>query len=291
MNKPRHTAYALSFSGLMCRLIPEHSVTGVMMRISLLLVVMISGIATPPAISAQEPLSDRERQKVVDDVSAPWSDWETITISGKLKMAGLPLSPSVKIYMERDSLLRISLRAPLMGEVGRAEIYGDTLLVVNKMKKTFVKEPLDSVMRRYPVAVADVQSLLLGRVVIPGAGTLSAESASLVELFPEDDGQFSLIPGEEMTLAEFNYGYLINTDMLPAVLLVIPTENPDSSVSLTYEYTPGGYDIFASYQSPSKIYSGTLMLDSPQEGGSPIEPIRLSGKYSRLNFGQFMKSF
>lgn len=260
-------------------------------RILAVLAVMALGVSLPEGMGAQEPLPVKERKAVVEEITAPWNDWQTLSISGKLKMAGLPLSPSVKIYMEKDSILRISLRAPLMGEVGRAEIEGDTLTVVNKMKKTYVKEPLDSVMERYPVTIGDVQSLLLGRVVIPGRGTLAPEQAEMVELFAEEGGQYSLIPSEEMELSEFNYGYLIDSDKQPAVLMVIPAEKPEINVNVTYDYAPDGYEVFVSYQSPEKIYSGTLLLNNPTEGGSPIEPLKINGKYTRLNFEQFVKSF
>lgn len=263
----------------------------ILFRILALICVLALHFAAAPETEAQEPLSQKERQEVVKSMTEPWGDWQSLSISGKLKMAGLPLSPSVKIFMEKDSVVRISLRAPLMGEVGRAEFCGDTLLVVNKMKKTYMKEPLDSVMSRYPVTLGDVQSLLLGRVVIPGGGTLNPEGADMVELFAEADGEYSLIPGEMMELEDFNYGYLIDAEMLPAVLMVIPAEKPEVSVNVTYDYSPNGYEIFVSYQSPEKIYSGTLELDYPTEGGSPMEPIRITNKYTQLNFEQFMKSF
>lgn len=257
--------------------------------LAILAVMALGGFAL--VAKAQEPLSKKERKEVVEAITEPWNDWQTLTISGKLKMAGLPLSPSMKIYMEKDSVVRISLRAPLMGEVGRAEIDGDTLLVVNKMKKTYVKEPLDSVMSRYPVALSDVQSLLLGRVVIPGGGTLTEEAAEMVELFPEADGEYSLLPSEEMELEDFSYGYLIDAEMQPAALIVMPAANPEVNVNVTYDYEANGYDIFVSYQSPKKIYSGTLQLDYPSEGGSPIEPIKLNNKYTQLDFEKFLKSF
>ena len=260
-------------------------------RILAVLAVMALGAFASASAGAQEPLKKKERKELVKAITEPWNDWETLTISGKLKMAGLPLSPSVKIYMEKDSVVRISLRAPLMGEVGRAEIEGDTLTVVNKMKKTYVREPLDSVMERYPVTLSDVQSLLIGRVVIPGGGTLTSGQAEMVELFAEDDGQYSLIPSEKMELTEFNYGYLIDSEMQPSVLMVIPAEKPETSVNVTYDYDDNGYDMIVSYLSPEKNYSGTLRLDYPSEGGSPIEPIRIDKKYTRLDFGKFMKAF
>ncbi len=251
----------------------------------------VAGLVSVQTVTAQEPLPQKEKEAVVDSIALPWEDCETLTISGKFKMAGLPLSPTVKIYMERDSVVSISLRAPLMGEVGRAEIDSDSILVVNKMKKTFVKEPLDSLLSKYPVSIGDVQSVLLGRVVLPGYGTLMPDDADKVELYPEDYGEYSLIPAEEYELDLFNYGYLIDHDFMPTVLLVIPTEKPEVMVNVSYEYDEKGYDIIVSYQSPEKIYSGTLQLDNPVDGGNPIEPIKLNNKYRQMKFGEFIKSF
>ncbi len=255
------------------------------------LLVCTFALMAPQAASAQDPLSRKERNKVVEAIVEPWDEWETMTISGKLKMAGLPLSPSVKIYMEKDSLLRISLRAPLMGEVGRAEIDSDSILVVNKMKKTYVKESLADAMSRYPLTLGDVQSVLLGRVALPGAGELTNDIREMVELFPEEGRQYSLVPAEAIELEEFNYGYLIDDSMRAAVLLVMPTQHPDTNVSVTYEYFDKGYDINVSYQSPTKIYGGSLQLDYPTEGGTEIDPIKINSKYTKLSFEQFVKSF
>lgn len=249
------------------------------------------GLVSQGYLAAQNPLSAKESKEVVDAITEPWNDWETLTISGKLKMPGLPLNPSVKIFMDKDSLIRISLRAPLMGEVGRAEIEGDSILVVNKMKKTYVKEPISTFMSRYPVTLGDLQSLLLGRIVIPGGGTLTSELEQVIELYPEADEEYSLIPCADFELEEFSYGYLINADLQPYVLLVIPADKPEINVNVTYEYYDKGYNIVASYVSPDKIYGGTLELDYPTEGGSPIEPIKLNNKFVKLTPEQFMKSF
>lgn len=275
---------------LILRLEARHKLLSYISRLTILLLCAWVFFG-PQIVSAQDPISSKERKKVVESITEPWEDWETMTISGKLKMAGLPLSPSVKIYMEKDSLLRISLRAPLMGEVGRAEIDSDSILVVNKMKKTYVKESLAAVMLRYPLTLGDVQSVLLGRVVLPGAGELTTETRDMVELFPEEGRQYSLVPAEAIELEEFNYGYLIDDTLRATVLLVMPSEHPEINVSVTYEYFDKGYDMSVSYQSPNKIYGGTLQLDYPTEGGAAIDPIKLNNKYNRVNFEQFIKSF
>lgn len=254
--------------------------------LTMLFAVLFTGYAY-----SQKPVDASMKGELVDSISSLYEDWSTVSISGKLKMEGLPVSPSVKIYMERDSSVLISLRAPFMGEVGRAEIYCDTLLVVNKMKKTFVKEPLSQVFAHYPGTLSDVQNILLARPVIAGLGLLTPEIKENVEIYQEADGQFSLLPVGDVALEEFNYGYLIDGMARPAALLVLPLSKPGTMVSLTYGYYNKGYDLSVIYQSPEKSKGGTLELDLPDWNGSPVQPIKLNEKYTRLSFPDFMKSF
>lgn len=243
------------------------------------------------SVYSREPVDNSKRGEVVDSISSSYVDWNTVSISGKLRMEGLPVSPSVKIYMERDSSVLISLRAPFMGEVGRAEIYSDTLLVVNKMKKTFVKEPLSDVLSHYPGTLSDVQNILLARPVIAGLGLLTPGIVENVQIYPESDGQYSLLPVADVALEEFNYGYLIDGMARPSALLVLPLAKPGIMVRLTYEYRSKGYDLSVVYQSPDKNKGGTLELDYPDWDGSPMQPIKLNDRYTQLNFPDFMKSF
>ena len=66
-------------------------------------------------------LDEKAERKAAAKITAYYDDWKTVTLSGKLHIDGLPISPSAKIYMERGKKLVISLRAPLLGEVGTLE--------------------------------------------------------------------------------------------------------------------------------------------------------------------------
>lgn len=240
---------------------------------------------------APAPLSFEEKKVVVDSIISHWNDWQRVSLSGKLKMRGLPLTPSVKIFMERDSSIMISLRAPFMGEVGRAEIVGDTLTIVNKMKKTYVRESLDSVLSHYPVALSSVQDMLLGRVIIPGFGVLSEGSEAVVEIFPEEESRFTLIPSEAYEIDGFNYGYLIDGMALPEVLMVVPAAKPEINVSMTYSFYDSGYDFTLTYQKDDKAISGTLQLSNPDWDGQSMDPIRIDDRYRKMDLSDFIKSF
>ncbi len=56
------------------------------------------------------------------------------------------------------------------------------MLVVNKLAKTYAREPVQRLLEFYPYFIGDVQSLLLGRIIILGAGELDLHNASMVKI-------------------------------------------------------------------------------------------------------------
>ena len=89
------------------------------------------------ALTMAVPACAQNFNAVINDIIDSYMPWQSAEFSGKLKTDKLPVSPNVKIYMVRDSLLQISVRAPLLGEVGRLNLTHDEVLVVNKMKKIY----------------------------------------------------------------------------------------------------------------------------------------------------------
>lgn len=237
------------------------------------------------------PVSREVKQLALDSISAPYNNWETATISGKFKMGGLPLSPSVRIYMKRDSSIFISLRAPLVGEVGRAEIADGRMLLVNKMNKTYVDESISKALAYYPGGVSDLQNLLLGRIIIPGFGLLSPDMAGSVDIYSEKDGTLTLIPQQDAMIPGFNYGYTINRNWLTEVLMVLPLNKPDVAVTLNYTHFNKGYDLEFVYQSEKRNYRATLELDPPKWEGQGFDRIKINSSYTQLSLDKFYKSF
>lgn len=240
--------------------------------------------------SAQElsPLEKKERKKVVEAVSGQYEKWETVELSGKLKMDILPLSPTVKIFMQRDSVIRLSLRAPFLGEVGRAEICNDSVLVVNKMKKTYVKESLRSVLAAYPGTISDIQDILLGRIVIPGCGLLSNKSWKDVDVF-EEEGGFSLYPSDQNRIEGVDYGYLIDSAFRTKALAILPKENVIAGVA--YEFPEEGEVLTFTYQTDKRNITADLQIDREQWGAKGFDPIKINSRYRKLSFRDFLKSF
>lgn len=256
--------------------------------VAILAMIIISGALT---VKAQQPVTSDIKREIVDSIISPWQPWTRVVINGKLKMAGLPMKPSVKIFMERDSSVFISVRAPFVGEVGRAEITDSTLLVVNKMKKVYVEEPIKSALSAYPGGLSDIQELILGRISLPGLGTLSHDIEESVDIYNEADGTISLVVDEEASIPGFNYGYVIDKEFWPIALLVLPESNPDVSVTLIYDYFEDGYDFSLFYKSDKRNFEATLELDEPEWEGNSFERISLNKKFRRVELQEFMKSF
>lgn len=244
----------------------------------------------------EEPVSiDTESVEMEDTTGVvlqvpEYQDWSEVSISGKLKMKGLPLSPTLKIFMQKDSSVSISVRAPFFGEVGRLEINPEEFLVINKMKKTYSHESLSDFLRYFPGTIRDVQELILGRIVLPGFGALSGENAELVDVIDYGDGLY-LVPDETIELEGADYGYMIDEQFMPLLLLIIPKERDDLSITLTYDFEKNGYSFSFAYNYDNRNLNATLELDNPRWGGEPMSPVKIDGKYTQLPLLDFMKSF
>lgn len=260
---------------------------GRLLRITLLL---ISAVAASEA-SAQTMLLPPVKTDTLAAITRDWTEWESASMSGKLRMEGLPVTPSVKIWMVRDSLIRISLRAPFVGEVGRAEVADSMLLVVNKMNHSYVEEPLDKALAYYPGGIADLQELLLGRIVIPGAGLLSPEIADAVEIYAEEDGSATIVAAEDWKIPGFNYGYSVGADGWPAALMVLPESLPQVAVTLLFSFFENGHDITVNYQNGEKTIQATLELSEPEWDGKGFDALKNVEKYQKLPLSDFFKQF
>lgn len=147
---------------------------------------------------------------VIDNIVESYTPWQSVEFSGRLKCDRLPLSPSVKMYMVRDSLLQISVRAPLLGEVGRLNVTRDEVLVVNKMRRVYCSEPAESLFELWPSMLSDLQSVFLARVAVLGSGELDAKNSAVVDAGDDGEGNWIIVPQTDPGTLPFNYGYLVS---------------------------------------------------------------------------------
>lgn len=241
--------------------------------------------------STGDSIPQASKSERIEAISSAFFPWQSVMLEGKLRMAGLPVAPSVKVYMVHDSLVRISVRAPFLGEVARAEINDSSLTAINRKDRTYISEPIDSLRRAGIGGLAEIQNILLGRVVIAGHGVLSPEMEEAVEIFGQQDGSSLLTVSEGYSVPGVQYGYVLDDSDLVAAILVIPDSIPDSNITVAYSWYEHGYDMEAAFSSPKRNIRATLEFDNPLWGAEGFAPASISSKYRRVNASDLLKIF
>ncbi len=224
----------------------------------------------------------------LEDVLKLYKDWNTAQISGKLHLSSLPVSPSLKIYMKKGKEISISASAILVGEVFRAELTEDSLLIVNKLKKTYCKESGDKLKEIYPTLCEELQSIFLGRMIVPGSGTLSASNVAKVDVEMEKDMR-KVIPQLGDFPIDVAAYYLIDNSGRVSDLIVQAESNP--IFSLNYDWKGNGAtDIEAVVRQKNKQTKVEISLDSPKWNAGPLSPCKIGKGYKRVGLKDFFKS-
>lgn len=235
--------------------------------------------------------NDADGQAFMKALADSYTPWRSVELNGKLHMERLPLSPSVRIYMERGSKLYISVRAPLLGEVGRLEIDGTQLTAANRMKRVWVREDIgEAVGTTLPIKIEDVQDLFLARVFLTDYGTLSTQNMGMCNVYDESDCRL-LVPLTQPAGGSVRYGYTFDFQQRMQDLYVTTvSENYAALVEYTYEgkKTALGFNI----QLKNKTYEADLTLDEPKWNPSKaMQAIEISDSWSRVDIRTFLKSF
>lgn len=244
----------------------------------------------------QSVILDSVRSAALATILPAYTDWQTAEISGKLRMNKLPISPTIKIYMKKGEEISISIRASLLGEVGRIEIAGDSVIAVNKMKRVYCAESISGIKYDYPDLIADIQSLLLARAVVLRAGELSPLNADFLDFTPLSSISPSWLlsyPKGRTEDDEFGYEYRINSQGQTERLLVdLSTGDHDFSLALDYTYPSSGFDMNISFSSDgSKKFNALVDFDNVKWDAKAPAPLNLGSRYTRLGIKQFIKSF
>lgn len=271
-----------------------------------LLLIIISSAGTP--LHAQDDqLGRKEEKRLIERIAESYTDWQRASWSGKLSSDRLPVSVTMKVYMEKGKLTMISLRAPLFGEVARVEIDPDSLVVANKMKHTYYSRQLSEISAMAPDLTEDVQALLLGRMFAIGCGQLGKSCADAVAIFPlQADSSYMVVPDVPDYLPQVVYGFATDADLRISTFAAAygrtevasePTpDNPDPGfsyepeVQLQAEITYSGKGAVARLEAIGRgqTYTATLSAGETEWDGKPFDRIDLSG-YRRVAFRDVMR--
>lgn len=220
-----------------------------------------------------------------------YSPWEKVSLEGKLRMKGLPVSPSVKIYMEKGNLIDLSFRAPLVGEAMRIEITPDSVSAVNKLNKTYIKEanPLNLQENKTGSrGICEIQDLLLGRFFLPGIDINNVNLDYYIDVFSNNSGQFNVIPKGKAELEGISYGFVVDNYFNPLMLVVLAR---NAEVDAVYNYSQSGYNIEFTYNDGRHLMTPVLELKNPQWNIGKSDRLRIDKKYRKVDITQFINNF
>lgn len=233
------------------------------------------------AVNTPEIMSNPEKELLIDSITSGYYPWSEMSISGKLSADMLPISVSVKIYMEKDRLLVISVSAPLIGEAARIEIDRENALVVNKMSNSYSQVAMEEIEPICPGGLSAMQNLILGRVDILGRGELNKSFAKELEIYRIESGDLLLLPNQDLENAPFIYYYTV--DSLDFILKTFTVMSQDGTQAIC-KYSGGNKNntlTFSSVMNGKKM-GATLKLNLPDAKAKKIDRIELDSRYKEV---------
>lgn len=242
------------------------------------------------ALHAQQPLSKQDGLMQLAEIYSGYRDWQSVELSGKMSLRGLPLRPNVKIYMLRNSRILVSVSAPFVGEVGRVDITKDSVIMINKAKKEYCAEKFTDFKAYVPTALEGLQDVFLGRVFDAGSGTLSQSTAESFAVYDAGDDHLLLVGGDIDPTLGVAYGFSMAPDRaLETLLASFPG---DGQVQVDYSgKASGGSDVYISLVSDKLNFRVELSLGQPKWEAVPFSTTVINPRFNRVGIKEFLKSF
>ncbi|MDE6485996.1 MAG: DUF4292 domain-containing protein [Muribaculaceae bacterium] len=147
----------------------------------------------------------------------------------------MSISASGTLTMVRDELIHASVRV-LGIEVAVLRATPDSIYLVDKFHRYLVAEPTAAVTARTGLTLPDMQSLLLGRACIPGAGTATPSAASQLRITADGADGIAIAPAT----APKAYDWTMKATRLAddRMALTSVTVSPKGGNAATCTFTP-----------------------------------------------------
>ena len=268
-------------------------------RIYTAFIAFMLSLATLTVFAQDEPVpvDGKIKKELIDSITSQYFDWQTISLSGKLSSNILPISPSVKIYMEKGNLIVVSVSAPLIGEAMRIEIDKKEVLIVNKLKNTFSKTVIaevdamtdQPVNLAFPGGIEAIQNILLGRISLAGSGELSKKNADAVEIYDATPELWLIMPEQDMENGLLVYYYTVDKATLQLVESAVLSQIDESFAVCDYSW--GKKDTTLDFNIAAFGYNMTasLKLNSPDSKTKIIDRIKLGSKYQEVQLSRVFR--
>lgn len=252
-----------------------------------------SGVATEEVASSNSRIDsllqkapERESAEVVGRMTERFTSWNTVMLSAQLQMDGLPLSPSLKIFMEKGKSMSISVRAPFIGEAGRLEFANDTVVAVNKMKNVYTVADISQLMGGLEFTLSDLQDVFLARAFAIGDGTITEYDKSKHGLYHAPSENYFLPPMPQSD--SLLYGFTIDSEGMVSDFLI-------------HDFI-SGFELYCLYQHKKKSYNAVfeaqyadaqmqvILADiTCQWEAQPLSPIKLTSKMREVSIQEFLR--
>lgn len=228
------------------------------------------------------PLPMKEKTAVLDSITRGYTPWNRISMSGQLSSPMLPVTASVKIYMERNNVIQMAVAAPFIGEAARIVIDQEKAIVVNRLKNTYSELLMEEVEPIIPGGLTAIQNLLLGRITLLGSGQLNKYDADRVEIYQLSDTTSVLLPNQDLENALFAYFYTLADNPLQLYRFSVMTDNDNEGVHMTYTWDARSYSIEFSTAMGRQPLQATLTMNYPDLTATPLDRLDLNSGFKKV---------
>ncbi len=145
--------------------------------------------------------------ELITKVNSTTPAYKWINIRGKLKInnqdGGVPLGFSLK--MAKDSLIWISLTAPIIGEVNRVMISRDSIYSINRTNSSWFIKNLTDFKDEYGLnlSLSTIESIITNSVLIPKQNYSSLKELNTVTLDSQNDSTTYVVNLNNYTIESF----------------------------------------------------------------------------------------
>lgn len=235
------------------------------------------------------PFPEDIKIEIVDSLTQDYYSWDKLSMSGKLSSPLLPVTASVKVYMEKEKLILISLSVFLKGEVARIEIDEKEALLINKLNNTYTAIGMDMIEQVCPGGLRALQNLLLGRVTLMGQGELSQRNSKFVEMYENIEGNIVLLPDQDMNTAPYVYFYTLNGVNFDLMTFSVLSQDGESEAVCNFTQREKDLTLSMMAMINSKGLEATLKLNQPDSNSKPLSRFNLTSKYRKTDLRGIFK--
>ncbi len=266
----------------------------------------ILALAVPADIIAQEPatreasaganpatpefysLSGSEKQLIAERIASHNTSWKKVMLNGKIFVDALPIRPTLKVFMEYDKKILISVRAPLFGEVVRIEADHKEVLAINKIKQTYWKADPKEIFDAEPNLISEIQSIFLGRIALLGSGEFKASDAGKVSIVQQEKGDFLVIPEESLGSGTVSMGYSVSPlGVLENIIGVY--SGFDGYLDLSFRRAGERLQINGEINGGKRPYGATIELDAPEWDAKGFDRLKIPSNFRQVSFREVLR--